>query len=88
MTSKLNPNQLKVIKEQIETDVNKRWEEGLDHHPKSILLYDSLSQIDFFLTGDYFCWKSGGDGDNGDALMYHMDIYFESVDKGLIDGLE
>ena len=62
----------------IETDINKRWEEGTPHHPKSIHLFDAISTIDYEDCGDSFGWKSGGDGDNGEALMYQMDIYFET----------
>jgi hypothetical protein len=29
---------------------------------------------------DYFCWKTGGDGDNGETLMYQMDAFFELFD--------
>ena len=28
-----------------------------------------------------FCFKSGGDGDNGEHLMYLLDIHFEQIDK-------
>ena len=66
----------------IERDVNKRWEQGIDHHPKSKELFKALKKIDFELGGDFFCWKSGGDGDNGEHLMYEMDVYFECKDAG------
>ncbi|QOS99984.1 hypothetical protein JNUCC42_04305 [Brevibacterium sp. JNUCC-42] len=61
-------------------DPNKRWELGLDHHPKSIKLYRHIDKVDFE-HGDYFYWKSGGDGDNGEQLMYLMDSFFELEDK-------
>ena len=61
----------------IEYDINKRWEKGDPHHPKSVDLFKRIAEIDSALCGDYFCWKSGGDGDNGESLMYEMDIYFE-----------
>lgn len=64
----------------VETDITKRWEQGIDHHPKSVALFKALADIDSKYGGDYFCWKSGGDGDNGEHLMYEMDIYFERVD--------
>ena len=64
----------------VETDINKRWELGLDHHPKSVALFEALARIDLAHGGDYFCWKSGGDGDNGEMLMYQMDIHFETED--------
>jgi hypothetical protein len=64
----------------IETNINKRWEAGTPHHPESIALFASLAAIDFVYGGDYFGWKSGGDGDNGEHLMYEMDIHFERRD--------
>lgn len=66
----------------VELDINTRWEKGIAHHPKSVELFDALAKIDFKLGGDYFGWKSGGDGDNGEHLMYEMDIYFECKDTG------
>jgi len=65
----------------IERDINKRWEQGLDHHPKSFELYTFLSEVDMSYGGDYFCWKCGGDGDNGETLMYMLDVHFELLDQ-------
>lgn len=64
----------------IETDIDKRWEQGTPHHPKSEELFKAISEIDFKFCNDYFCWKSGGDGDNGEMLMYALDIHFETLD--------
>jgi hypothetical protein len=58
-------------------NVKERQEKGIPHHPKSIALYKKLAQIDFEQGGDYFDWNSGGDGDNGEHMMYEMDIMFE-----------
>lgn len=66
----------------VERDITKRWENGVDHHPKSVALFDALEKVDFKFGGDYFCWKSGGDGDNGEHLMYELDIIFECQDAG------
>lgn len=56
-------------------DYGDRWSAGRhDHHPKSIALMRRLCEIDLHLFGDYFCWKHGGDGDNGDEASnaeYH-----------------
>lgn len=41
---------------------------------------EALMEIDRSYVDDHFCWKTGGDGDNGEALMYEMDIFFESQD--------
>ena len=61
----------------VETDINKRWEDGTGHHLESLRLFKEISHIDFTLCGDYFCWKCGGDGDNGETLLYELDIVFE-----------
>ena len=49
----------------VETDLNKRWENGRNHHPKSIELFEALSDIDMKYGNDYFCWKSGASGNSG-----------------------
>ena len=67
--------------EGVETDISKRWEEGQEHHPESVKLMTALAAIDFAFGDDYFCWKTGGDGDNGEAMMYLMDIYFDGLDN-------
>lgn len=54
-----------------------RWSRGIVHHPKSIELMESLKKIDMEYGDDYFCWKSGGDGDNGEMLMYLLDIMYD-----------
>lgn len=46
-----------------------------DHNPESKAIYDYISELDF-VNGDVFCFKSGGDGDNGEALMDLLDAYF------------
>lgn len=40
-----------------------------------------IERMDWFYGDDYFCWKKGGDGDNGETLMFELDIYFEEQDK-------
>lgn len=57
--------------------INERWEQGIDHDPQSIELYESISKIDWDHGDDFFCFKAGGDGDNGEHLMYLLDIHFE-----------
>ena len=61
------------------TNIN-RWEDGKEHHPKSKQLMIFLSEHDFKDYNDYFNWKIGGDGDNGETLMFQMDAYFELLD--------
>lgn len=67
--------------ELINTDINNRWENGISHHPKSIELFKAIEILDFCYLNDYFHFKSGGDGDNGEQLMYLFDIYFESKEE-------
>ena len=64
----------------IETDVNKRWEDGIDHHPKSHEVFELVKDGDWLFNDDRFCWKQGGDGDNGEDVMYSLDIMFELKD--------
>ena len=59
-----------------------RWGKDISHHPKSVELMAFLLEHDFNDYNDYFCWKKGGDGDNGELLMYEMDSYFEYQDLG------
>lgn len=61
----------------VNVDINDRWENGIDHHPKSYELFKALQAAD---VHDYFQWKSGGDGDNGEELMFQLDIYFDIQD--------
>ena len=71
----------RVLKEYgIETDLAKRWQEGIPHHPKSEELGRMLEALYWVFGGDAFVWKFGGDGDNGEHLLYELDIYFELKD--------
>jgi hypothetical protein len=66
---------------EIETNITKRWEQGMDHHPMAEKTARALDCIDWMFCGDFFHWKFGGDGDNGEFLLYELDIYFELLDK-------
>ena len=61
------------------TNLN-RWEDGMEHHPMSERLMAFLETHDIIDYEDHFCWKTGGDGDNGETLMYEMDVFFELKD--------
>ena len=65
----------------IVSDINKRWEEGIPHHPEAKRIYGLLEESDWAFGEDYFCWKSGGDGDNGESLMYMLSVLLELKDK-------
>jgi hypothetical protein len=75
---KLNPDYEKA-KELGLTQVD-RWANGVDHHPMSMRLMEFLSEHDVNDYNDFFCWKMGGDGDNGESLMFEMDAFFEMLD--------
>ena len=49
------------------------------HNRNSQIIYNFLSDFDLKNANDYFCWKSGGDGDNGEILMDELDYYFKNV---------
>lgn len=67
------------------TDINKRWESGVEHHPKSQALFTFVREADFVWNGDSLDLKAGGDGDNGESLMYLMDVYFDAEDNGELE---
>lgn len=54
-----------------------RWADGIEHHPMSVRLMSFIKEHDFNDYGDYFSWKTGGDGDNGETIMYQIDAFFE-----------
>lgn len=55
-----------------------RWEDGDRHNDLSYLIYNFIEEYDFKYNGDRFYFKSGGDGDNGEELMYLLDVFFDS----------
>lgn len=61
-------------------NVEERWEAGIDHDPRSEALFHRIRRLDME-NGDYFWFSYGGDGDNGERLMYLLDIYFEEQDN-------
>lgn len=58
-----------------------RWAAGIPHNPKSEEIVRRIANLDFYLFDDSFGFKVGGDGDNGETLMYLLDIYFDEKDK-------
>jgi hypothetical protein len=67
-------------------DVDTRWEQGIDHDPRSEEIFSWIADYDFKFHDDYFCWKVGGDGDNGEELLYELDEYFAAKDKEANNG--
>lgn len=57
-----------------------RWGDGINHHQMSIRIVEFLIEHDLYDYNDYFCWKFGGDGDNGETLAYQLDAFFEMLD--------
>jgi len=62
-------------------DPGARWEHGVLHDPRSLALFESVAGIDCDLCDDHFCWKWGGDGDNGETFMYELDEHFQRLDE-------
>ena len=62
-------------------NINDRFEQGIEHDPRSEEIFKGIVKIDYEECDDYFCWKWGGDGDNGETLMYQLDEYFERFDE-------
>lgn len=62
-------------------DIDERWEKNIPHDKRSEELYHFISEYDFKFVGDSFPFNSGGDGDNGETLMYILDEYFADKDK-------
>jgi hypothetical protein len=65
--------------ERLKLTIEERWEQGVDHHPKSVALYEAIAKIDREDNDDSMCWTRGGDGDNGESLMYLLDVYFDRL---------
>lgn len=51
------------------------------HLKESQELFNFISELDFNEANDFFGWKSGGDGDNGEVLLNELDAYFASSDR-------
>lgn len=60
--------------------LQERFEKSVPHDERSKKLYKFISDLDFHEGGDCFGFKSGGDGDNGEYLMYLLDEYFAHSD--------
>lgn len=67
---------------EVRMTIGERWEKGIPHDKRSVELYRQIAEIDWEQLSDSFCFKSGGDGDNGENLMYILDVYFENTDRG------
>lgn len=70
---------LKVVKEKKIAGPGVRWEKGMPHHPMSEEIIKAISQLDFIYGSDSLQLEVGGDGDNGEHMMYLADMYFEAL---------
>ena len=66
--------------ENVEIDYNNRFENVTDHHPESLKLIKVISTLDEYCMNNELDIKTGGDGDNGELLLYCLDMYFEAID--------
>lgn len=58
-----------------------RWEQGTPHDARSEEVYGFISEYDWKHNGDSLGLSAGGDGDNGESLMYLLDEYFAAKDR-------
>ena len=61
-----------------------RWEQGIDHDLRSERLVLAMARLDLALGGDRLCIKTGGDGDNGEHMMYLLDCYFAEETEDML----
>lgn len=61
---------------------SERWELGLPHHPKSIAI---KNMVDNLQRVENYGIQFGGDGDDGEVLLYILDAFFEYEDSRVCD---
>lgn len=66
--------------------ITARWEDGVPHHPVAVAIYRLLERSDWILGHDHFQWKAGGDGDNGEHLMFCLSEHIDR-DPSVLDQL-
>ncbi len=69
-------------------DIEKRWETGIPHHPEAERIARLCAAIDCKFGGDSLGLKFGGDGDNGEALTYLLDVIFDAFDNDETEALK
>jgi len=57
-----------------------RWKQGVDHDPRSEEIIRALSDLDWQFYNGVFDIKVGGDGDDGENMMYLLDYWFANKD--------
>ena len=53
-----------------------RWEEGIPHHEASIRVMKFITELECKTWND-LGYSFGGDGDNGEDMLYVLDAFFE-----------
>jgi len=59
-------------------NAEERWQQGIPHDPRSMEIFRILEAAD---VEDCFEWEKGGDGDNGEILMFQLDVWFAEQDR-------
>jgi hypothetical protein len=59
-----------------------RWEKGIAHKPEVDKLVRLISKMDWAMNSGALDIQCGGDGDNGESIMYILD---ELVDQGKVE---
>lgn len=70
-----------ALKVKVTISPDSRWEQGIEHDGRSQEIYDFIAAYDSKHNGDSLVLSSGGDGDNGESLMYLLDEYFAALDS-------
>ena len=74
-------DELIVVTADNRLSVEQRWANEMPHHSRSEHIYSQLAEADTSIGDDRFGFKAGGDGDNGEHLMYLLD---DLIDRGVI----
>jgi len=61
--------------------IEDRWNKGIPHNEDAEITGRLIGDVDFCHFNDYFEWRFGGDGDNGECLIYLLDELF---DRGIL----
>lgn len=64
----------------VNTSIDDRWEQGVPHHPRAETLARRIAAADWLFADGCFDFKFGGDGDNGETLLYILDILCDLED--------
>jgi hypothetical protein len=63
-------------------DIGERWEKGIPHKPEVDKLVHLISKMDWAMNSGALDIKMGGDGDNGEDIMFILD---ELIDQGKLE---